>query len=786
MENQLLIKGIPTQLIYLSPNPKKYPLSIFKVEVKDSSTSIVEKELTVVCKAPLPAIEQQIPYSFYGNMSEHPTHGKQFLADYYVRDLPTTVEDTVSFLGSGIIKGVGAKKAQKIVDQLGNDCILEIIKEPTIINSVKSLSNIDCELAAESLLEHFALHQFSPFFQSIGISLKSGMKIFKKLGDHTIESIKANPYLLMNLSSGIGFKRAEKIAANLGITETHPVRIKGIIQYMLINNMKQNGNTYSGEDYLYRNLNKYFNKENGYSILLSHFRKVLNEMIEEKSHNEFGQIIKIGHRISLSSMMKQEISFSNWLVKKAQSGFERDQIVTDSISKFISLIEEEKRIIYSPSQKDALIASVFENLLIITGGAGSGKTTVVEGIIDLYVKIYGITTEEAFDTQIKLLAPTGKAAKRLEEVTGRATSTIHRYIYGATSEITDIPRLFIIDETSMMDIEIAYKLSMNIDKKDKVIFVGDPEQLPSIGPGKVLIDMIESNSLPVSHLKTVFRQSDSSSIHLIANSIRENQLEQVEQLIYTKHKDMSFLNLNQKNIPSNLIKTLQLAQEKGHDLHEIQVLCPYNKGEIGVINLNQFIQKALLNNQLTHQNKDEYYETSFSNEKYSFCVGDKVIQTENNIDKGVFNGDVGVVSDVFEEMEEEESGLFIQFDDDTPVFYSKEELNQLDLAYCLTVHKSQGSEYQTVIFILPYFQILINSKLIYTAITRAKERLIFLGNIHDMKRGLNVKPRYRCTLLKNFIRAGYPVNPIFPGYDLDQFKKLLEDHPINQQLEFTF
>lgn len=783
MENQLLIKGLPNQLIFVSPNTKKYTLSIFKIEVKDSTIPIDEKEITVVCKAPLPAIQQGITYSFYGKMNDHPKHGKQFEADYYVRDLPTSVEDTVSFLSSGIIKGIGIKNAQKVLDHLGEDCILQIIKDPSIINTIKGLGNIDYELAAESLLEHFALHQFLPFFKSVGISMKGGMKIFRILGDNTIKIIRENPYILMNFASGIGIKKADKIASHLGLTEIHPVRIKGIIQYILIQNIKQIGSTYSGEDFLFRHVNEFLNIENNYSILFSYFQKNLNEMIEHKSHDDFGQIIKIGHRISLKSMVKQEIDFSNWLVEKAQSGFsEKDPDIKKSISNLVRLVEREKRIRYSPSQKDALIASVFEQLLIITGGAGSGKTTVVEGIINLFVKIYNITTDEQFHKQIKLLAPTGKAAKRLEDVTGRATSTIHRYVYGTPDESEELPRLFIIDETSMMDIEIAHKLSMNIGKKDKVIFVGDPEQLPSIGPGKVLIDMIDSHCLPVCHLKTVFRQADSSAIHLMANGIRENQLEHVEQLLHKKHKDMSFLHFQQDYIPTNLIKTIELAQKKGHDLKEIQVLCPYNSS---VLKINQVIQSALINKELTYNYGYEYYKTSFSNEKYSFCIGDKVIQTENNIDKGVFNGDIGVVSDDLEEKEVEESGLFVQFEDKL-VFYSKDELNQLDLAYCLTVHKSQGSEYQTVIFVLPYFKILVTRKLIYTAITRSKEKFVFLGKIQDFIRGLNVKPRYRCTLLKNFIRAGYPVNPIFPGYDFDTFKELLEKHPSNKQLEFSF
>ncbi|WP_394237041.1 AAA family ATPase [Niallia oryzisoli] len=790
MSEQLVVQGEVIKTIFMSNKKYSNPFSVFIIKIHTSSTPLDYDEITVQCNAPYP--ERNKPYNFYGQFIENEKYGLQFKAEYYVRELPATIEDTIDFLGSGMIRGVGPKKAELIVNALGENCIFDIIKEPAILKNIKGLKRINEEQVAEELIQHFAIHRFATFFKSINIHHHLGLKIFRTLGDSTIDSIKENPYILISLIDGIGFKRADKIAKNFNITGNNPKRIKGLITAVLYKLFEIEGSSYTNRKFLFLRLNKELEEMDELPIEYEDFDRCVNEMIKEKTHNDFGTIVEIGYRISLSSIIQQEMEICDLIISKTkQNAMSMSDNEYEKIVYHINRIENQfkEEIIpefrFSKSQSMALVFSYLNKILMITGGAGSGKSTVINAILRLYSYCNNVRTIDDLFSRIKLLAPTGKAAKRLTEITHIDAFTIHRFIYKKGIELPDEPCLFIVDETSMIELGTVHKLLKLVRQQDTIIFIGDPMQLPAVGSGRFFCDVLDSKVIPTIHLSKVYRQSSGSNILKLANLIRNDEIHNADQYM-TKLHDMNFFDRKDYPINKSLINALSVAQTKGIDIQDIQILSPMNNGIHGVKALNNMLQKSFIEGTLT-QSKDNYMPTNYQNTEYSFYIGDRVIQLKNNGDKEVFNGDIGVIVDVWQDTAANEEGLLVQFDNiHTPIHYSTEELDELALAYCLSVHKAQGSEYKSVILILVSNNYkIITKNLLYTALTRAKESFIFFGDKEKFKNGLYRKPLYRCTSLKYLLRACINENKLIDNTTLNQYRNLLKKEAENDQLELV-
>ncbi len=791
MSEQIVIQGEMIKKIYISNKKYSIPFSVFKIKIHTCSSLFDIDEITVQCNAPLPELNKH--YNFYGKLVENEKYGLQFKAEYYVRELPATIEDTVAFLGSGIIKGVGPKKAERIVNALGENCILEIIKEPSILNKIKGLNSINVELVAEKLIEHFALHRFSTFFKSIKIKHSLGLKILRVLGDNTIEIIKENPYILISLIDGIGLKRADQIAKSLDITGNHPKRIKGLITAMLYKLFEKDGSSYTNRKFLFIRLNKELENMNEPHIKFEDFDLCVSEMIKEKTHNDFGTIVEIGYRISLLSIIKQEMEISDLLVSKSNQNLKSTiNIDWEKINSYINRIENQFKkeitpnFTFSKSQREALLLLNSVKIFAITGGAGSGKSTVINALVRLYSYCNGIQTTEDLLKRIILLAPTGKAAKRLTEITNINASTIHRFIHNNMINLPEEPCLFVVDETSMIELNTAHKLLKSIREQDTILFIGDPMQLPAVGSGRFFHDILESKLLPIIHLNKIYRQSSNSNILKLANIIRNDEIHNVDQYMI-KLNDMNFFDIgNYQLIYQNLIHSFKVAHKKGIDIQDIQILSPIKNGYFGVKALNNLIQDALIKGELNQFNQSAYKPTSFRNTDYSFCIGDRIIQLKNNKEKQIFNGDMGVIVGTWKNKETNEDGLLVQFENIT-LKYTADDLEELALAYCLTIHKAQGSEYKYVILILvsDNFRV-INKNLIYTALTRAKQSFIFFGDKDKFKNGLYRKPIYRCTSLKYLLKLHNYENNVFHNNTLNQYRNLLKKETADAQQKFDF
>ena len=627
-----------------------------------------------------------------GNWISHAKYGKQFNIESFNLLYPETSEEIVKFLSSGIIKGIGEKTALKIVKKFGEKTFDILDNNIDRLSEIKGFGEKKIKKIENSWEMQKGIKDIIIFLQGYGITTAMAMRIFKVYGDQAKKIIQDNPYKLTYDITGIGFKLADKIALNAGYSYNHPNRIKAGILHVL-NEAARYGHTYLPESKLIPLCENLLNQEisrqedsiielenekririNNYNIYLSHLFEAENEI--EK------QIIKL---ISKSNNTGQDIL--RW-IKKIQNKFSEEQL-------------------------DAIKRSLENNLLILTGGPGTGKTETLKGIIHIYEKM---------NKKILLAAPTGRAAKRMSEVIGLNAKTIHRLLeYNPVGEFFNCNKenvleadLLVIDEVSMIDTVLMYYLLNAIGEKTTLILVGDSDQLPSVGPGNVLSDFIKSGKIPCCTLTKIFRQAEQSKIIITAHQINKGEF---PDLSNSADYDLFFIEEeNDTEVSKTILDlcTYRLPSKYNFNpVHDIQVLTPMHKGEIGTLNLNKTLQKGLNNGRMFVKKGN-----------YEFKEGDKVMQLRNNYEKEVFNGDIGIITG----KDEKENSIIIDINN-KHVKYDFTELDELTLAYAITVHKSQGSEYPCVILPLSTSHfIMLQRNLLYTAITRAKEIMILVGS----------------------------------------------------------
>lgn len=658
-----------------------------------------------------------------GEWVEHPDYGEQIRVLNYETLAPTTLEGIEKFLSSGLIPGIGPVTARKIVKKFGVDSLNIIETAPERLKEIKGLSDEKIKRICEAYEMQKGIKEVMVFLQGYGISTAMAIKIYKEYGNNAIEIIKQNPYRLADDIFGIGFKTADKIAENLGVDPHSLYRISSGTRYVLMQ-YAANGHTYVPKELL---------KKEAASLLEVSEEEVEDSFVllvqNEKIHIETFEDDTVGiYYIPyyIAELHTAERLFNMTLMENEDLGID--------VQKEIRNFEKETGILLAENQKLAVEEAVKNSVVVITGGPGTGKTTIINCIIRIFEKA---------GKKVALAAPTGRAAKRITEATGKEAKTIHRlleYTYseeegkGFNKNEKDPLKydVIIVDEASMVDILLMNALLKALPIGAKLILVGDADQLPSVGAGNVLRDIIDSGIVKVIRLKEIFRQQKQSLIVVNAHKINNGEYPTYND----KNSDFFFINANtQEDILKTILElvTNRLPKAYGfHPINDIQVLTPMRKGIIGVHNLNLELQKALNPHDKTKAEKIM--------KEFVFRVGDKVMQIKNNYKikwkkgdeegEGVFNGDIGIIQSIDEELQE----LTVYFDDEKFVTYDFSDLNELNLSYAITVHKSQGSEFPVVIMPITYGPpMLLTRNLLYTAVTRAKKLVILVGQEKYLK-----------------------------------------------------
>ena len=686
----------------------------------------MEEERELTCVGTFPAITQGAAIEASGNYTTHPVYGKQFQIASYVEKMPEDALAMERYLGSGAIKGIGAALAARIVRRFGDDTMRIVEEEPERLAEIKGISEKKAMEIAEQMTEKADMRRAMIFLQKYGISLNLGAKIYQKYGQTVYGVLQENPYRLAEDISGVGFRIADEIASRIGIHTDSDYRIRSGMLYTLLQA--------SGEGHIYLPKEEQFSRAPG---LLgedsSYMENLLMDMVVDRKlilkETEDGAVVYPTRYYYLELNSARMLCELNILCPEDE----------EMMEKRINRIEKETGTRLDEMQKQAVAAAASHGLFILTGGPGTGKTTTINAIIRYF---------EEEGAELRLAAPTGRAAKRMTEATGYEAQTIHRLLelngmpeeeqegravhFDRNSENPLEADVIIIDEMSMVDIALMHSLLLAVTAGTRLILVGDENQLPSVGPGNVLRDIIRSGCFPVVELKKIFRQASESDI--VVNAHKINRGEQVT--INNKSRDFFFLKRYDADIIIRVV--IALIQEKlpryvDAKPYEIQVLTPMRKGLLGVERLNQILQRYL--NPPDEKKKEKEIGQRL------FREGDKVMQVKNNyqleweilgrykipVDKGVgvFNGDTGIMTEINEFAET----ATVEFEDGRQAEYSFKQLEELELAYAVTIHKSQGSEYPAVILpILSGPRMLMNRNLLYTAVTRARKCVTVVGS----------------------------------------------------------
>ena len=643
----------------------------------------------------------------HGDWVMSPRFGRQFVSNQYEEVMPTSIEGIVAYLSCGIFKGIGEKMARRITDAFGTDTIKVIDETPERLNEVKGIGKSKIESILTEWTEHKNIQEIVTFFTEYGLTINMIMKIYKQYGNESIELVKQNPYRLASDIDGIGFRRADGIAMKLGISKEHPNRIRSCIVYVLTEE-SENGHTFLYFPTLIEKCNEYLTISNN----------LIEDMITEMLDDDDLKTV-YGNEIFLPHIYYAEKNVASKLARLHEHSY----LARPKMPLTIEDIEREINIQYNDRQKETIETAIMNNVMVLTGGPGTGKTTVLLGIIKLM---------QSLNRTIACAAPTGRAAKRMSELTKLPAKTIHRLLeynpamgYQRNEENPLHYDVIIVDEVSMVNIILMDKLLKAVQPTAKVILVGDENQLPCIGAGNVLHDIIASEKIPVVILKEIFRQAEGSRIITNAHNIINNKPIIVDNT--EPNTDFFFLNESNPDKVEDIINdlvTIRLPKKFNVKPIDIQVLSPRRKDvKCCADELNKILQRTINDNTLQLQHGSTV-----------FKLGDKVMQIKNNYEKEVFNGDVGFIVDI----DPDNKLVVVDYDDGFKVTYENVDLDEIILAYASTIHKSQGSEYPIVVIpMLMQFSIMLKRNLIYTGITRAKQKCIIVGDKKALSKAIS-------------------------------------------------
>lgn len=712
------IKGKFKQIIFESSSG--YRVGLFRVSETDSAEIPVNKSITYT--GYFTNTNELDNYKLYGKYIYHDRYGYQFSTESFEKIVPEGKDAIIDFLSSPFVKGCGLATAKRIYDMFGDDTLNKIKENKNNLELVSSISNRRIELIYNSVCKYFDNDKIIIELKSLGFTVKETMTLINEFGNKIIKIIENNIYDLVDY---VSFKKLDEIFLNNNSIDDSR-RVKACIIETIKCLTFENGDIYLYKEEIVSGLSSMY----GINIDISKYLQYLFNS---------GAIAIINDKIYLKKDYQDEVYIAN-SVKKLLSR-KKENI---DVSKFIKKLEKQFNIKYNSDQKKSIITSLTNNLSIITGGPGTGKTTIIKGIIKTYSMINKIDDEKVND-YVLLLAPTGKASKRMSEATGYGASTIHRFLkwdkdgntFGVNEDNQEHYNLIIIDEASMVDNYLMASLFRGLRLGNStVVLVGDEYQLPSVRPGLILNDLI-STDIPHIRLEQIYRQSDKSYIPMVAKSIKEKDIN-----IVINGDDFCFIECDNKDIKGVIIQLLDKMGSKGITNNKIQILAPMYRGENGIDNLNILLQNYF--------NPEDKLKSEIKIGPIIYRVGDKVINLVNDLDNNIFNGDTGFIHSI----EKVGKSEIITIDyDKNYVEYKREELNNVTHSYAITIHKAQGSEFEYIIMpiSLSYSRMLYN-KLLYTGVSRARKSLIIVGSKEAYKNAiLNEYSFSRKTSLKEQI-----------------------------------
>ncbi len=708
------LQGYIRGIIYHNHN-NNYYVSLVRLDQKKRESIIIVGYFDELKKDEL--------YRFNGEFKTHPKYGSQFVVESYEKVLPNDKEAIIRFLSSSLFPRIGRKTAEKVYDLLGDKC-LEIIKDnPSKLDPLE-LKKEQVDSLIKGLNSQSRLEEAMKLFVGHGLTMKTLLKLDALYKEDMTHVILNNPYRMIKDIDGINFKYADKIALSLGIDKKDERRIKAAIVYCLNRLCFRYQSTYIS-----------------YELIKKETTKLIDELTDEEFNKSYDGLVKDEEiiveedRVYPYSLFEAEVGIANYLYPYFNKKI--SYIEDEDINKAINEVEDESKIEYSDEQKAAIKMAVSSGISIISGGPGTGKTTVVNALIRVYEKLFG-------EGGITLCAPTGRAAKRLSELTNKEATTIHRllgwnmesnvFIHDENDPL--IGDLLIVDEFSMVDAVLFYQLLKGTHPYQQIVLIGDDEQLPPVNAGDVLHELLSLDKIKHTSLQKIHRQKETSGIIPLAYDVRHGIFNE-ENL---QKDDVIFVNCSSYEVKDLVIYFASKALERGYTSEDIQVLAPMYDGVAGIDALNVALQDLFNPKSLT---KKEYQIG-----KTIYREKDKILQLKNQVDDDVYNGDIGILDEII--LDSDEVKFIVNFDGNY-ITYNKDNFINITHAYCISVHKSQGSEYPIVIFPILYdYRIMLRKKLVYTGITRTRKSLILLGNIDAFKYSLtnDQKIESRSTIKK--------------------------------------
>ncbi len=698
----------------------KYLLTIFHSEETGFTVAKFrlydgeEKEFTAI--GIFYDLQPDVIYTLTGSYVEHSKYGMQFKTEAYEKMKPNDTDSLIRYFSGPLFPGIGKQTARLILDVLGEQAIHKILEDPDILLTIPKLNDKKRALLTEGVLADSQENDPVHYLSKLGLGMKMIMKIEAAYGKDAVEKIKENPFLLVEDVDGIGFKTADKIASSLDFEESHPYRIRALILANVKESSMASGDSYLTMDKMVHRLEKKLSKD----ICIQDY---LDELIRDR------QLIVEEDRLYHHTQYDAEKGIAQFLASFPYIEIPHDEIadIDDEIDK----MEREFAIKYEAKQRSAIRCFFEEPFMILTGGPGTGKTTIIKAIIALYKKFY-------CDETIVCCAPTGRAAKRLSELTETTASTIHSLLHWDLETNTFLINdkdpiqadLLIIDEFSMVDAWLFYNLLKASKTITKILLIGDEDQLPSVGPGAVLRDIIASRQFPIVSLHKIFRQNEGSGVITLAHDVRENICVDI-----VDNEDVAFFACESTDIRDHIMSIILTAFDRGYDDRDIQVLSPMYHGAAGIDTLNSALQKMM--------NPPAEHRRELRIGYRIFRENDKVLQLKNQPEDDVYNGDIGKIAEIVYADEDisHMNKIIIDFDG-IIVEYSGEQISHITHAYCISIHKSQGSEYPIVIMpIVKEHSYMLQKRLLYTGITRAKQSLILIGDKDVFIRALHAEDR---------------------------------------------
>lgn len=740
-ENEDYIVG-ELQALFFENNENFYKVML--VEIEETNTQYEGDEIVITGN--FGGIKEGVPYRFIGALVDHPKYGEQFRSDRYKQETPSSKAALISYLSGPQFTGIGRVTAESIVDNLGERTIEKIMEEPECLDNIEHVTKRRKNKIIEVLEEEQGMDHIILKLNKIGLSNRMAYEIYGKYKDETLDVINTNPYKLIENIPNLGFGRADDMAESLGIESDSPSRIQAGIYYAVYTLTFRDGHTHITKDSVLTECREVLEKSRSFLIDTSLMEEAIENLVSED------QLRIEEDKVYLPYLYESEWNIAMNLKEIQEDGLDRTH-KTKTLDKAIAKVEKAEGIRYGESQKDAIREALNENIFILTGGPGTGKTTVIKGIVSIYADLNDLSLDRE-DYQddpfpVVLSAPTGRAAKKMSETTELPSRTIHSLLgltgqenqenYVSEKEMIN-GELLIIDEMSMVDTWLFEQLLQSIPPGMKVILVGDKDQLPSVGPGQVFNDLIQSQQLPKAELTEIYRQDENSTIPLLARDIKNDNI--TEDLIENQG-DRSFLPFPPHQITEAVSQIVEQGIKKGFTDEDIQVLAPMYKGQAGIDALNDTLQEVF--NPLTSQKQKEVQYG-----KHHYRIGDKVLQLVNEPEQNVFNGDIGkIVSIVKGKYTESKKDEMVIAFDRNEVVYPRDDWNKITLGYCISIHKAQGSEFKMVILpLVKNYYRMLKKNILYTAVTRASDYLILCGDVNAYQMAIQNNENHRKTSLK--------------------------------------